>query len=73
MTADEYSSQDNYSKDGNPFMDGCSATPAARGIDGAQVNQDSGRLKPCADRKRRACLGTDPSHVAALVAALRPC
>jgi hypothetical protein len=27
----------------NPFIDGCSATPVAQAIDGAQVNHDQGR------------------------------
>ena len=38
----------------NPFIDGCSATPAAQAIDGAQVNHDQGSLKPCADQNCRA-------------------
>ena len=41
--------------EGNQFMDGCSASRTAQGIDGAQVNHDPGSLKPCADRNRRAC------------------
>ena len=39
----------------NQFIDGCSAIPAAQGIDGAQVNHDLGSLKPCAYRSHRAC------------------
>ena len=42
-------------KKGNQFIDGCSAIPAAQGIDGAQVNHDLGSLKPCAYRSHRAC------------------
>jgi hypothetical protein len=41
--------------DRKPFMDGCSASPTARGIDGGQVNHPLGSLKPCAYRSHRAC------------------
>jgi hypothetical protein len=40
----------------NQFIDGCSATPAGQGMDGAQVNHDPGSLQRCADRDRRAHL-----------------
>jgi len=39
----------------NQFIDGCSASPTAQGIDGAQVSHDPGSLKPCADRNHRVC------------------